>query len=76
MHQHTAGEIRVDGAEVNFANPREAIARGIGVVHQERNLIPRFSVAENIHLERLGAGWLKPIDYAALNREAGAGWRR
>ena len=30
--------------------------RGIGVVHQERNLIPRFSVGENILLERLGGG--------------------
>ena len=30
------------------------MAAGIGVVHQERNLIPRFSVGENIMLEQLG----------------------
>jgi ribose transport system ATP-binding protein len=39
-------------------------------VHQERNLIPRFSVAENIHLEQMSRNALKPIDYAELNRTA------
>ncbi len=38
----------------SFLSPRDAIAAGIGVVHQERNLIPRFSVGENIMLEQLG----------------------
>ncbi|MND43650.1 Ribose import ATP-binding protein RbsA [compost metagenome] len=70
VHHQSSGQILVDGEEVRFANPREAIARGIGVVHQERNLIPRFSIAENIHMEKLGAHYLKPIDYAALNRDA------
>ncbi len=70
VHHQSSGQILVDGEEVRFGNPREAIARGIGVVHQERNLIPRFSIAENIHMEKLGAHYLKPIDYAALNRDA------
>lgn len=70
VHHQSSGQILVDGQEVRFGNPREAIARGIGVVHQERNLIPRFSIAENIHMEKLGAHYLKPIDYAALNRDA------
>ena len=47
------GELFVDGKPVQFSTTREAIAAGIGVVHQERNLIPRFSVGENIMLERL-----------------------
>lgn len=70
VHHQSSGQILIDGQEVRFGNPREAIARGIGVVHQERNLIPRFSIAENIHMEKLGAHYLKPIDYAALNRDA------
>lgn len=70
VHHQSSGQILVDGQEVRFSNPREAIARGIGVVHQERNLIPRFSIAENIHMEKLGAHYLKPIDYTALNRDA------
>ncbi|MFN4172038.1 MAG: sugar ABC transporter ATP-binding protein [Pseudorhodobacter sp.] len=70
VHQPTSGSMRLDGLETTFASPRDAIARGIGVVHQERNLFPRFSVAENIHLEKLAMSYLKPVDYAALNREA------
>ena len=69
VHRADAGEMRLDGAPVSLSSPREAIARGIAAVHQERNLIPRFSVGENIMLERLpsSAGL---IDYARVHREA------
>lgn len=70
VHQPTAGTLRLDGQETQFHSPRDAIAKGIGVVHQERNLFPRFSVAENIFLEQIGNSYLKPVDYARLNREA------
>jgi ribose transport system ATP-binding protein len=70
-----AGSIAVDGRPVRFARPTDAIAAGIGVVHQERNLIPRFSVGENILLEKIALGTLRPIDRAALNAEA-ARWLR
>jgi ribose transport system ATP-binding protein len=40
-----------DGAEGHFSGPPDAQRAGIGVVHQERNLIPAFSVAENIALQ-------------------------
>lgn len=52
VYQADAGTVRVDGEEVRFATPRDAIRAGIAAVHQERNLIPRFSVAENITLEQ------------------------
>jgi ribose transport system ATP-binding protein len=70
VHHPDAGELLLDGAPVRFSGPREAIAAGIGVVHQERNLVPRFSVGENIMLERLGGGLLRPIDYGAIHAEA------
>ena len=70
VHQPDAGQLLLDGREVHFGSPREAISHHIGVVHQEHNLIPRFSVAENIHLEQLGASLLKPVDYTELNRQA------
>ncbi|WP_425053572.1 sugar ABC transporter ATP-binding protein [Psychromarinibacter sp. S121] len=70
VHQPTAGTLLLDGQQAQFHNPRDAIAKGIGVVHQERNLFPRFSVAENIFLEQIGSSYLKPVDYARLNREA------
>lgn len=40
-----------DGTEGHFSGPQDAQRAGIGVVHQERNLIPAFSVAENIALQ-------------------------
>lgn len=45
-----AGEIRVDGKSVQIQEPRDAIALGISMVHQELTLIPVFSVLENIIL--------------------------
>jgi ribose transport system ATP-binding protein len=51
VHQPDSGEVLLEGRPVAFRTPREAIAAGIGAVHQERNLITRFSIAENITLE-------------------------
>ena len=46
------GEIKLDGEEVSFSTPFEAIAAGIGMVHQEFSLIPGFDATENILLNR------------------------
>jgi general nucleoside transport system ATP-binding protein len=45
-----SGEIRIDGKPVNFVDPGDAIAQGIGMVHQHFMLVPVFSVAENVVL--------------------------
>ena len=70
VYHPDAGEIRLDGEPVRFASPRSALAAGISVVYQERNLIPQFTVAENILLERLPARGPQLVDYAAINRLA------
>src|SRR6187200_2703293 len=44
------GEIAVDGRPVHFANVRQAEAEGIAIIHQELNLVPELSVADNIFL--------------------------
>jgi ABC-type uncharacterized transport system ATPase subunit len=44
------GEILLDGQVVNISDPADAIARGIGMVHQHFMLIPVLTVAENILL--------------------------
>ncbi|NTW09264.1 MAG: sugar ABC transporter ATP-binding protein, partial [Anaerolineaceae bacterium] len=44
------GAITYEGQPVRFHNPGEAIARGIGMVHQEILLIPEYTVWENIIL--------------------------
>jgi simple sugar transport system ATP-binding protein len=45
-----SGEVRIDGRPVRFADPGDAVRRGIGMVHQHFMLIPVFTVAENIVL--------------------------
>ena len=50
LEQPTQGEIRVNGLPVLFSSPKDAIAQGIGMVHQHFMLIPVFTVLENIVL--------------------------
>ena len=40
--------ILVDGEEVEISAPNDAIAHGIGMVHQHFSLVPSFTVAENV----------------------------
>ena len=46
------GKVKISGEEVNFNSPNDALAAGIGMVHQEFMLIPAFTVTENIKLGR------------------------
>ena len=45
-----SGSILLDGKEVRFSGPGDAIAAGIGMVHQHFMLVPVFTVAENVVL--------------------------
>src|SRR5260370_8490367 len=68
-----SGEVRLDGKQVAFRNPREAREAGIAIIFQELNLIPHLSVAQNIFLGREPLTRAGLIDDARMNREA-AGW--
>lgn len=50
LYQPTSGEILVNGKPVIMHNPNDAIALGIGMVHQHFQLVPVMTVAENIML--------------------------
>ena len=50
LYQPDAGEIRLRGKPVQFGSSRDAIAAGIGMVHQHFQLIPVFTVVENVML--------------------------
>jgi simple sugar transport system ATP-binding protein len=50
LYDPDEGEIFIDGEQVTISNPHDAIARGIGMVHQHFMLVPVFSVLENIIL--------------------------
>jgi ABC-type uncharacterized transport system ATPase subunit len=50
LYRPEAGTIRVGDRPVDFRSPRDAIAAGIGMVHQHFTLVPSMSVAENVLL--------------------------
>jgi len=50
MLRPTSGDIAIMGEKIRFSSPREAIAKGIGMVHQHFMLIGELTVAENIML--------------------------
>ncbi|GAA1660466.1 ABC transporter ATP-binding protein [Kribbella alba] len=50
--QPDSGEILINGEKVTINSPSQAIAHGIGMVHQHFMLVPVFTVAENIMLGR------------------------
>src|SRR4028118_858944 len=50
MQRPDEGTIEVDGAQVAFSNPADAIKAGIGMVHQHFKLADNFTVPENVVL--------------------------
>lgn len=56
IYQKDAGEIRLYGEPVVFADALDARNRGVGLVHQEPQIVPTISVAENICLGDLPHG--------------------
>ncbi|TPI65706.1 sugar ABC transporter ATP-binding protein [Mesorhizobium sp. B3-1-3] len=53
----TSGTIKVGGNEVRMRKPADAQALGIRMVHQEINLVPDLTVAENVYLGRMPGKW-------------------
>ncbi|MBT3389462.1 MAG: ABC transporter ATP-binding protein [Chloroflexi bacterium] len=50
LYKPSSGTINIHGETVNFNSPKDAIAKGIGMVHQHFMLVPTQSVTENILL--------------------------
>jgi ABC-type uncharacterized transport system ATPase subunit len=48
LYRPDSGSISVEGTEVSIRGPRDAISRGIGMVHQHFMLFPPFTVLENV----------------------------
>ncbi|MRH28444.1 ATP-binding cassette domain-containing protein [Microbacterium sp. SYP-A9085] len=71
VHEPDSGQILLDGVPVRIPHARAAEALGIATIHQELNLVPSLSVAENVLLgrtpERLGM-----VDRRELRRRAQA----
>lgn len=50
LYKPTSGSILIDGLPVSFDSPRDAIAKGLGMVHQHFMLVPTLTVTQNIVL--------------------------
>ena len=58
LHSYDTGTITLNGKEVRFKGPGDAIAHGIGMVHQHFALIPQLTVTDNIFLGLKESGFL------------------
>jgi simple sugar transport system ATP-binding protein len=65
FYRPDAGRVFVDGEAVSFRSPRDAIAHGIGMVHQHFVLVRSLSVIENIVLGTHKSGWSTNIAQAS-----------
>jgi ribose transport system ATP-binding protein len=61
VHTDFLGTIIMDGKPVRLSSPKDAIKHGVGIIYQELDLVPEFSVGENIFLadEPRAAGFSK-----------------
>jgi ribose transport system ATP-binding protein len=75
IYSRTSGEILLDGRPVNLATPRAAQDAGIAIIHQELNLMPDLTAAENIFIGREPRGRFGLTDDRKLNADADAIFR-
>lgn len=70
--QPDEGQLFLDGREVSFPSPREAMASGVSLIHQELNLAENLSIADNLYLGReiRWGGPLSLIDHGATRKGA------
>lgn len=73
LYYPSAGSLRVSGESKTFRSPRDAIANGIGMVHQHFMLIENLTVAENI---ALSLGQLDVEDRSTAVEERKSQWNR
>ena len=68
LYKADEGQILLDDKVVNFAGPGDAMAAGIGMVHQHFMLIPVFTVAENVALGHEPTKGLGTLDLDAARK--------
>ena len=69
LTQPDEGEIIIDGEPARLGSPKDAIAAGIGMVHQHFMLVPTFTVAENVTLGIEQADRIGLLDRRRTRRE-------
>jgi ABC-type sugar transport system ATPase subunit len=68
-YEADSGHLLINGRETTLSSPKEAIANGISVIYQERQILKEMTVSENIFL----GDWLKTksgaIDFSLMNKK-------
>jgi len=70
VYDEYEGEVYWQGQRLALRNPRDAQTQGIGIIHQELNLIPELTVAENIFLGSELHTPLRTLDTKRMDRQA------
>ena len=69
IYHPDAGTLRLRGKEIELSSPLDALENGIAMIHQELNLMPFMTVAENIWIRREPKGRFGFVDHAELRRK-------
>jgi ABC-type sugar transport system ATPase subunit len=73
VHPQDQGDVSFNGRDdIHFASEREAQEAGIGIVYQERSLVPTLNVAENVFAARQPINGVGMIDRGMLYRDTQA----
>jgi len=70
VHGAYQGTYRLDGAVIHLGSAKDALARGIGMVHQELSIVPHLTVAENVFLGSQPTSGLGIVRWRHMAREA------
>ncbi|MDC4232119.1 sugar ABC transporter ATP-binding protein [Actinomyces sp. B33] len=70
------GEIRLNGERVEIANPNHARSLGLSIIHQELNIIPDLTVAQNLYIGRPGSHRAGYISDRQMVKDAAALFER
>ena len=75
-YQKDDGVVVLDGKEVNFSGPKDALENGIAMVHQELNQCLERSVVDNLFLGRCPVNSLGIVDETRMKKEASELFRK
>ncbi len=76
VYQPDTGEIRLKGNQIKIESPLQALEAGIAMIHQELNLMPFMTVAENIWIRREPVNAFGLINHRELNRRTAELFKR
>ena len=75
LHMPDAGEILLDGEPLRCSSPADAIAAGVGMIHQHFMLVPTLTVAENVALGMRSDRGGRRTDLGRVSRADRGRWR-